>query len=101
MGAIDVQLKKTIQEFLAGETGGMKVMTKDVTEKMKDLNERLSGEKGRVKQSEIVDNALRQLFIRYRGEVSLEEVRKIVKKAIKRSGKSLAEDIETLREEIG
>ena len=46
-----------------------------VGEKVRDFNERLVKGKIHTQQSEIVSDVLRQLFIKYRKEVSLEEVR--------------------------
>jgi hypothetical protein len=49
----------------------------------------------------MVSHALRQLFIKYRREVSMEEVRRITMEASKKTGKILAEEVEELREEVG
>lgn len=76
-------------------------MTRGTVEKVRDFNERLVKEELHGYQSEIVNDALRQLFIKYRKEVSTEEVRRITGKASKKAGRSLAEEVEALREEIG
>ena len=76
-------------------------MTRDTAEKVRGFNERLVKEKLHSHQSEIVNDALRQLFIKYRKEVSTEEVRRITGKASKKAGRSLTEEVEALREEIG
>lgn len=76
-------------------------MTRGTAEKARDFNERSVKEKLHSHQSEIVNDALRQLFIKYRKEVSTEEVRRITGKATKMAGRSLAEEVEALREEIG
>ncbi len=73
----------------------------DVGEKVRDFNEMLVKGKIHTKQSEIVSDALRQLFIKYRKEVSMEEVREITGKASAKVGKSLSEEVAALREEIG
>ena len=73
----------------------------DMGEKVRDFNERLVKGKIHTKQSEIVSDALRQLFIKYRKEVSIEDVREITRKASEQVGKSLSEEVATLREEIG
>jgi len=76
-------------------------MTRGTAEKVRDFNERLVKEKLHAQQSAIVGDALRQLFIKYRKKVSTEEVRRITGKASKKAGRSLAEEVEALREEIG
>jgi len=76
-------------------------MTTHVSEKVKDFNERLVKDKLHTQQSEIVSDTLRQLFIKYRKEISTEEVRRIMRKASKKAGRSLSEEVEILREEIG
>lgn len=76
-------------------------MTTHVSEKVRDFNERLVKDKLHTQQSEIVSDTLRQLFIKYRKEISTEEVRRIVRKASKKAGRSLSEEVEILREEIG
>lgn len=76
-------------------------MTTDAAEKVRDFNERLVKEKLHTQQSEIVSDTLRQLFIKYRKEISTEEVRRIMRKASEKAGRSLAEEVEILREEIG
>ncbi len=76
-------------------------MTEGASEKVRNFNERLVKEKLHTRQSEIVSDTLKQLFIRYRKEVSTEEVRRIMRKASKKAGRSLAEEVEVLREEIG
>ena len=73
----------------------------DMGEKVRDFNEMLVKGKIHTKQSEIVSDALRQLFIKYRKEVSIEDVREITRKASEQVGKSLSEEVATLREEIG
>jgi hypothetical protein len=73
----------------------------DVGEKVRDFNEMLVKGKIHTKQSEIVSDALRQLFIKYRKEVSIEDVREITRKASEKVGKSLSEEVAALREEIG
>jgi hypothetical protein len=79
----------------------VKVMTTHVSEKVKDFNERLVKDKLHTQQSEIVSDTLRQLFIKYRKEISTEEVRRIMRKGSKKAGRSLSEEVEILREEIG
>lgn len=76
-------------------------MTRDTAEKVRGFNERLATEKLHSHQSEIVNDALRQLFIEYRKEISTEEVRRITRKGSKEAGRSLAEEVEALRKEIG
>lgn len=76
-------------------------MTTQVSEKVRDFNERLVKDKLHTQQSEIVSETLRQLFIKYRKEISTEEVRRIMRKASKKAGRSLSEEVEILREEIG
>jgi len=76
-------------------------MTTHVSEKVRDFNERVVKDKLHTQQSEIVSDTLRQLFIKYRKEISTEEVRRIVRKASKKAGRSLSEEVEILREEIG
>jgi len=76
-------------------------MTTHVSEKARDFNERLVKDKLHTQQSEIVSDTLRQLFIKYRKEISIEEVRRIMRKASKKAGRSLSEEMEILREEIG
>ena len=70
-------------------------------EKVRDFNESLVKAESHTQQSEIVSDTLRQLFIKYRKEISIEEVRRIVRKASKKAGRSLSEEVEVLREEIG
>ncbi len=79
----------------------VKVMTTHVSEKVRDFNERLVKDKLHTQQSEIVSDTLRQLFIKYRKEISTEEVRRIMRKASKKARRSLSEEVEILREEIG
>lgn len=76
-------------------------MGRGATEKVRNFNERVAKEKLHAKQTEMVSHALRQLFIKYRKEVSMEEARRITRKASKKTGKSLAEEVEALREEMG
>ena len=76
-------------------------MTTHVSEKVRDFNERLVKDKLHTQQSEIVSDTLRQLFIKYRKEISTEQVRRIMRKASKKAGRSLSEEVEILREEIG
>ncbi len=76
-------------------------MGRGATEKVRDFNERLAKEKLYAKQTEMVGEALRQLFIRHRKEVGIEEVRRITRKASRKAGRSLAEEVEALREEVG
>lgn len=76
-------------------------MTTHVSKKVRDFNERLVKDKLHTQQSEIVSDTLRQLFIKYRKEISTEEVRRIMRKASKKAGRSLSEEVEILREEIG
>ena len=76
-------------------------MGRGATEKVRDFNERLAKEKRYARQTEMVSAALRQLFIKYRKEVSMEEVRRITREASKKAGRSLAEEVEALREEVG
>lgn len=76
-------------------------MTTHVSKKVRDFNERLVKDKLHTQQSEIVSDTLRQLFIKYRKEISTEEVRRIMSKASKKAGRSLSEEVEILREEIG
>ena len=76
-------------------------MTIDAAEKVRDYNERLVKDKLHTQQSEIVSDTLRQLFIKYKKEISAEEVMRIMRKASKKAGKSLAEEVEILREETG
>lgn len=76
-------------------------MGRGATEKVRDFNERLAKKKLHAKQTEMVSHALRQLFIKYRREVSMEEVRRITMEASKKTGKILAEEVEELREEVG
>jgi Arc/MetJ-type ribon-helix-helix transcriptional regulator len=73
----------------------------DVGEKVRDFSEKLVKGKIYTQQSEIVSDALRQLFIKYRKEVSIEEVREITRKASEKVGRSLSEEVAALREEIG
>ncbi len=73
----------------------------DMAEKVKDFNERLVKGKIHTQQSEMVSDALRQLFIKYRKEVSTKEVREITRKASEKAGRSLSEEVAALREEIG
>jgi hypothetical protein len=79
----------------------VKVMTTHVSEKVRDFNERLVKDKLHTQQSKIVSDTLRQLFIKYRKEISIEEVRIITRKASEKAGRSLSEEVEILREEIG
>lgn len=76
-------------------------MNRGTAEKVRDFNERLVKKKLHSHQSKIVSDALRQLFIKYRKEASIEEVRRIMRKASKKAGRSLTEEVEALREEIG
>ncbi len=76
-------------------------MNRGTTEKVRAFNERLVKEKLHSHQSDIVNDALRQLFIKYRKKASMEEVRRITGKASKKAGRSIAEEVEALREEIG
>ena len=76
-------------------------MNRHAAEKVRDYNERLVKEKLHTQQSEMVSDALRQLFIKYREEISTEEVKRIMREASKKAGRSLAEEVEILREETG
>ena len=76
-------------------------MIKDETEKVRNFSEEIVKKKLYTRQSKIVNNALRQLFIKYRKEASIEEIRKITRKATEKAGRSLSEEVEALREEIG
>ncbi len=78
----------------------MVTLTADVTENIKKITALLV-RKGMYKsQSEVVRDAIRQLAYKYGiGASSLEEIRRITKKAAKKSGKSLSESVRALRDE--
>ena len=79
----------------------MVIMSSDVTNEIKNMAKRLV-EAGIYKsQSEVVRDAIRQLAYRYGIKaVSLEEIRKITKKATKSSGETLSQAVKKTRQEI-
>jgi len=78
----------------------MVTLTADVTQGIRKLTQDLV-RKGLYKsQSEVVRDAIRQLAIKYGVKVaSIEEVRRITKKAIKQNKETLAQATRKIREE--
>ena len=78
----------------------MVTLTADVTQGIRKLTQDLV-RKGLYKsQSEVVRDAIRQLAFKYGVEVaSLEEVRRITKKAVKQNKETLAQATRKIREE--
>lgn len=78
----------------------MVTLTADVTQGIRKLTQDLV-RKGLYKsQSEVVRDAIRQLAFKYGVEAtSIEEVRRITKKAVKQSKESLAQATRKIREE--
>lgn len=79
----------------------MVTLTADVTKGIKEMTQTLV-KKGIYKsQSEVVRDAIRQLAFKYGVKVaSLEEVRKISKKAVKQSKETLSRTSQRMREEV-
>jgi len=78
----------------------MVTLTADVTEGIRNMAQNLI-KKGIYKsQSEVVRDAIRQLAFKYDIDTSREEVRKITKKAVEKSGESLSQVVKKMREEI-
>jgi len=79
----------------------MVVMSSEVTNEIKNIIKRLVVSGIYKSQSEVVRDAIRQLAHKYGMKtVSLNEARKITKKASKKSGESLSDSFKRIREEI-
>ena len=80
----------------------MVTLTADVTEGIKDMTQKLIKSGMYKSQSEVVRDAIRQLAYKYRVDtaLSIEEVRDILDRAAKRSGKSLAMTVREIRDEV-
>jgi len=79
----------------------MVTLTADVTEGIREMVSNLV-KKGIYKsQSEVVRDAIRQLSFKYGvGTSSLNEIRNITKKAVRKGKKSLAETTQKMREDV-
>ena len=79
----------------------MVTLTADVTEGIKDMTQKLIKSGMYKSQSEVVRDAIRQLAYRYRVDTapSIEEVRKIFKKAGKKTKKTLSQTVREIRDE--
>lgn len=79
----------------------MTTLTADVTNNINKMAEILVRKGIYKSKSEVVRDAIRQLAYKYGIAISsLQEVRKITKKAVKKSGKTLSESVIKLREEV-
>ena len=79
----------------------MVTMTADVTDGVKKMTEKLVKTGLYKSQSEVVRDAIRQLAFKYdlSNAPSLEKVREITAKSIRKSGKTLAQSVRELRDE--
>ena len=79
----------------------MVTLTADVTKGIKDMAQKLIKTGMYKSQSEVVRDAIRQLAYRYRIDAapSIEEVRNILGRAAKKSGKSLSQTVREIRDE--
>lgn len=78
----------------------MVIMSSDVTKEIKHMTERLVKEGMYKSQSEVVRDAIRQLALRYSlKETNLEDVRSIVGKVSKKTGKTLSQTVREIRNE--
>ncbi|MBI2559463.1 hypothetical protein HYW20_09135 [Candidatus Woesearchaeota archaeon] len=79
----------------------MVTLTADVTKGIKDMTQKLIKTGMYKSQSEIVRDAIRQLAYKYKIDTapSIEEVREILDRAAKKSGKSLAKTVREIRDE--
>ena len=79
----------------------MVTMTADVTEGVKEMTQNLIKAGLYKSQSEVVRDAIRQLAFKYKIDraSSIENVRKILDRAAKKSGKTLSETVREIRDE--
>ena len=79
----------------------MVTLTADVTKGIKDMAQKLIKTGMYKSQSEVVRDAIRQLAYRYRIDTapSIEEVRDILDRAAKKSGKTLSQTVREIRDE--
>ena len=79
----------------------MVTLTADVTKGIKEMTQKLVKAGMYKSQSEVVRDAIRQLAYKYRIDTapSIEEVRNILGKAAKKSGKSLSQTVREIRDE--
>ena len=80
----------------------MVTLTADVTEGIKDMAQKLIKSGMYKSQSEVVRDAIRQLAYKYKIDTapSIEEVRNILSRAAKKSGKSLSQTLREIRDEV-
>jgi putative addiction module CopG family antidote len=78
----------------------MVIMSADVTNKIKQMTEKLVEEGMYKSQSEVVRDAIRQLAYKYNvGKApNIEKVRKIMSRAAKKSGKTLSGTVREIRD---
>ena len=79
----------------------MVTLTADVTEGIKNMAQKLIKTGMYKSQSEVVRDAIRELAYKYRIDTapSIEEVRNILDRAAKKSGKSLSQTVREIRDE--
>lgn len=79
----------------------MVTLTADVTKGIKEMTQKLVKAGIYKSQSEVVRDAIRQLAYKYRIDTapSIEEVRSILGRAAKKSGKSLSQTVREIRDE--
>ena len=79
----------------------MSTLTAEVTKEIKQLTKELLKTGMYKSQSEIVRDAIRQLALKYSVKGSnIENVRKIIAKASKKSGKTLSQTVRELRDKV-
>ena len=78
----------------------MVTLTADVTEGIKDMAQKLIKTGMYKSQSEVVRDAIRQLAYKYKIDTapSIDEVRGILDRAAKKSGKSLSQTVREIRD---